>query len=244
MRAIGTPTVLRKGKEMLRYIFDVENPVFQAIYTIGKIFALNFIWLLCSLPIITMGASTTALIYACTKLHDKEGYIWANFFSSFKENFKQSTVLFLLYLVVGIIIASDMVLGNQSGTGYGAAMKIGACILAVPYALSLLYVFAVQGKFVNTVKDTVRYSFFIAIQNFKYTLQMAILVVLLILANTTIILANYLTIVCGAGMLAYFCSAYYIRVFERYLPNSGDASGDPDAASQHLDLANIPTKEL
>ncbi len=74
---------------MLKYLFDVENPVFQAIYTVGKIAMLNFMWLICSLPVFTMGASTTALIYACMKLHRREGYIWSNFFTSFKENFKQ-----------------------------------------------------------------------------------------------------------------------------------------------------------
>ena len=203
---------------MLKYLFDVENPVFQAIYTVGKIAMLNFMWLICSLPVFTMGASTTALIYACMKLHRREGYIWSNFFTSFKENFKQSTVLFLLFLLAGVILGADMVLGNQSGTGYGRMMKIGACILAVPYALTLLYVFAVQSKFVNTVKDTIRYSFFVALRNCKDTFQLLILVVLTIWANTTVALVNYITIIFGIGALAYFCSAYYIRVFERYVP--------------------------
>lgn len=203
---------------MLKYLFDVENPVFQAIYTVGKIAMLNFMWLICSLPIFTMGASTTALIYACMKLHRRKGYIWSNFFTSFKENFKQSTVLFLLFLLAGVILGADMVLGNQSGTGYGRMMKIGACILAVPYALTLLYVFAVQSKFVNTVKDTIRYSFFVALRNFKDTFQLLIFVVLTIWANTTVALVNYITIIFGIGALAYFCSAYYIRVFERYVP--------------------------
>ena len=203
---------------MLKYLFDVKNPVFQAIYTVGKIAMLNFMWLICSLPVFTMGASTTALIYACMKLHRREGYIWSNFFTSFKENFKQSTVLFLLFLLAGVILGADMVLGNQSGTGYGRKMKTGACILAVPCALTLLYVFAVQSKFVNTVKDTIRYSFFVALRNFKDTFQLLILVVLTIWANTTVALVNYITIIFGIGALAYFCSAYYIRVFERYVP--------------------------
>lgn len=207
---------------MLKYLFDVENPVFQAIYTIGKIFILNFIWLICSIPIFTMGASTTALIYASMKLHRKEGYIWSNFFSSFKENFKQATALFLIFLAAGLIIGADMVLGNQAGTAYGTFMKIAACVLAVPYFLTLLYVFAVQCKFVNTVKDTIRYAFFVSLRNFKDTFQMAVLVALLVWVNTTIVLANYLTLSCGAGMLAYFCSAYYNRVFEKYLPKDAE----------------------
>ena len=71
---------------MWNRIFDVDNAVFRAIDTIGKIFILNLYWVICSLPIFTIGASTSALLYASMKLHDKEWYVTSNFFSSFKEN--------------------------------------------------------------------------------------------------------------------------------------------------------------
>lgn len=58
---------------MWNRIFDVDNAVFRAIDTIGKIFILNLYWVICSLPIFTIGASTSALLYASMKLHDREG---------------------------------------------------------------------------------------------------------------------------------------------------------------------------
>lgn len=75
--------------------FDLDNVVWRTIDKIGKIFLLNLLWLICSLPVFTIGASTTALIYTSMKLSDNEGYWHQNFFSSFKENFKQATALFL-----------------------------------------------------------------------------------------------------------------------------------------------------
>lgn len=203
---------------MLRRVFDMDNPVWQAFYTVGKIIMLNFMWMICSIPIFTIGASTTALVYSCIKMHRKEGYFFQNFFSSFKENFKQATALFFLFLIVGVIIGADMILGNQAGDNFGRFMRLAACIAAVPYFLTLLYVFGVQSRFVNTVKDTIRYAFFISLRNIKDTLQMALLVVLVVWANTTVALVNYLTLMFGAGFMAYFMSAYYNRVFEKYLP--------------------------
>ena len=91
---------------MWNRIFDVDNAVFRAIDTIGKIFILNLYWVICSLPIFTIGASTSALLYASMKLHDREGYVTSNFFSSFKENFKQATEIWLIYLVIGILLGS------------------------------------------------------------------------------------------------------------------------------------------
>ena len=184
---------------MWNRIFDVDNAVFRAIDTIGKIFILNLYWVICSLPIFTIGASTSALLYASMKLHDKEGYVTSNFFSSFKENFKQATEICLIYLVIGVCMQ-------------GAAM-----ILAIPYFLSLLYVFGVQSRFVNPVKDTIRYSFFMALRNMKCTIQMAILMILLVWVNTTVLLVNFLTLVYGFGLMGYFFAAYYKKAFGKYL---------------------------
>ena len=63
--------------------FDLDNVVWRTIDKIGKIFLLNLLWLICSLPVFTIGASTTALIYTSMKLSDNEGYWHQNFFSSF-----------------------------------------------------------------------------------------------------------------------------------------------------------------
>lgn len=203
---------------MLSKIFDVDNPVFRAIGTFGNIVVLNLLWLVCSLPVITMGASTTALIYACMKLHRREGYIWNNFFHSFRENFKQATALFLIFLFAGVMLGADLILGNQMKTDFGRLLQAAACVVAVPYFITLLYVFAVQSRFVNSVKKTVRYAFFVALRNILDTIQMALIVILLVWLNTTIVLFNYLTLVFGVGLTAYFCSAYYEKVFKKYLP--------------------------
>ena len=110
---------------MWNRIFDVDNAVFRAIDTIGKIFILNLYWVICSLPIFTIGASTSALLYASMKLHDKEGYVTSNFFSSFKENFKQATEIWLIYLVIGILLGFDFMMGNQAKDTLGVCMQGG-----------------------------------------------------------------------------------------------------------------------
>lgn len=214
---------------MLKRFFNYENPVFQVINTIGEIIVLNFMWMICSIPIFTVGASTTALLYSCIKLHKKEGSPWGNFLTSFKENFKQATALFFIFLIVGVIIAADMILGNQAHSSYGTLMKVAACVIGIPYVITLLYVFGVQSRFVNTVKDTIRYSFFVALRNMKITVQMVLLVGIVLAANMTVALVNYLTLMFGAGFLAYFFAAYYNRVFEQYLPKE-----EPDKTPEEL----------
>ena len=135
--------------------------------------------MICSLPIVTIGASTTALVYSCIKLHHHDGYPWSNFFHSFKENFKQATVLFLIFLAAGVLLVTDLILGNQANNSFGTFMKIAACVIGIPYFITLLYVFGVQSRFVNSVKDTIRYAFFVALRNYKTTIQLALIVIYL-----------------------------------------------------------------
>lgn len=202
---------------MLDRIFDMDNVVWRGIDKIGKIFLLNLLWLLCSLPVFTMGASTTALLYSSMKLHENEGYWYQNFFKSFRENFKQATGIFLLYALAGAFLAADFMLGGRAGNTFGLMMQAAAGILAIPYFLSLLYVFGVQAKFVNPVKATIRYSFFMALRNMKYTIQMAILMILFVWVNTTTLLANFLSLIYGFGLLGFFFAAYYRKAFGKYL---------------------------
>ena len=72
---------------------------------LGQLIALNLLRIVCSLPIITAGASTTALFYCTLKLH-KDGDIRViyDFFRSFKQNFKQSTLIWILMLAAGVLI--------------------------------------------------------------------------------------------------------------------------------------------
>ena len=75
---------------MLRGLFDLDNPVMRFLSRVADLLVLNLLFILCSIPIFTTGASITALYYCFFKMKDQEeGYLAKRFFKSFKENFKQ-----------------------------------------------------------------------------------------------------------------------------------------------------------
>lgn len=202
---------------MLDRIFDADNVVFRFLGTVGYIWWLHILWLLCSLPIVTIGASTTALIYSCMKLHDKEGYATRNFFRSFRENFIQSTVLYILFLIAGILLLTDLVLSGQTASVLGRFIRYGAIVLFIPYCMTLLYVFAVQAKFVNPVAKTLRYAFGVSIKYFRYTFQIACVAAIVLILNMTIVLANFITLSIGVGIVMYILSLYYNKIFSEII---------------------------
>lgn len=198
---------------MLGKIFDMDNIVFRFFRIFGYVWWLNILWLVCSLPIITVGASTTALCFACMKLREKDERVTRNFFASFKENFRQSTLIFLIMSAAGGILGMDIILGANSDSVMGHAVRYGALALLIPYGMTLLYVFAVQAKFVNPVRNTLRYSLFLALRNIQYTILMTLLVAAVIILNTTIVLFNYITLTIGTAAVVYAFSPYYNRIF-------------------------------
>ena len=204
---------------MLSRFFNYDNPVWRFVMKIGMIWLLDMIWLAASLPVITIGASTTALFYSCMKLQKDDGYPLQNFLHSFRENFLQSTVIWLIYAAVGVLLGGGLIFWNQKDQ---SSMKLPWVIvwgLLVLYILSLLYVFAVQSRFVNKVKDTIHYSLILAVKHFRETFQMLIILAALVYVNTsTIFLANFLTLTIGVGLTAYLFSIYFESVFQRYMP--------------------------
>ena len=81
-----------------------DNVIVRALNKICDMCCLNVLWLVCCIPVFTIGASTTALYTVMLKMvKNEEGYIFRGFFKAFKENFKQSTIMWLILLVLGIV---------------------------------------------------------------------------------------------------------------------------------------------
>lgn len=113
---------------------------------------LSLLWLFCSLPIITVGISTTALYYVMIKLvRDEETAITRTFFRAFKDNLKQGFVSgILLILAIGIMVADFHILGSQSEST--SSIMYGCCVVVMIVLTAIFsYVFPLMAKFENTL---------------------------------------------------------------------------------------------
>ena len=204
---------------MLKYFFSPDNAVWRVFILIGRIWYLNILWLVCSLPVVTIGASTTALIYSCMKLRDDDGYPTRNFFHSFKINFKQATIIWLIYALVAASVICGMIFWNHSDLPF-ATIAWAVCILVgILWFISFMYVFAIQSKFVNTIKDTIRYSVLMAFTNFKSTILIALILIGAVLGNIySYFVVNFITLNIGIGIITYWCTFHLQEVFKKYIP--------------------------
>lgn len=202
----------------MKGLFNIDNPVMRFITKVGYLWWLDILFVVTSLPVFTIGVSITALNYACMKLLDDEGSITANYFKSWKENFKQGTGLGLMYLAFAALIAVALVFYNKMDQSELKLMW--ACVIAIGilYLISLCWVFAVQSKFVHPVMDTIHYSFVIAFQNLPETfLILATIIAVIFLNVTQPFIVLFITLNFGIGWCFYLFAYFYRHVFDRYL---------------------------
>lgn len=158
--------------------FSENNKVIAGINKIIDCVWLSILWFLCNIPIITIGASTTALYYTMNKvIRNDRGYVAPEFFSSFRRNFKHATVIWILFLALYIFLGYDylimkqaMSLGEKTGYLYHAFL-----IFIVLLTLWGLYIFPYIARFENTIKETLRNSLYIAVCNIHWTIFLAVL---------------------------------------------------------------------
>ena len=155
---------------MLQGIFNYDNPVWRFIGKLGDLIILNILWIVCSIPVFTAGASTTAVYYVTLKLvRDEDDSTIRSFFRSFKSNFKQATAIWLILLAAGIVLGFDFwffVSGQMSLNGaVRTAMTAVSGGLLLIYLFIITYVFPLQARFYNPVKRTLFNAFFMSVRH-------------------------------------------------------------------------------
>ena len=143
-------------------LFNMDNKFFTVMGRVADLIMLNVVFLICCLPIVTIGASLTALHYVTLKMaRNEESYIIRSFFKSFKQNFKQATVINLIMLAVAAILYMDLrIVGNISGT-MSQVLYIVFFAFGILYMMVFLYIYPVLAKFYNSIKNTFRNAFLI-----------------------------------------------------------------------------------
>ncbi len=134
-----------------------DSKFMAVLNKISDVMILNLITLVMCVPIITAGAALTAKDYMCYKLvKNEEGGILKGFFHSFKQNFKQATIIWLVMMVVMGIAGFDMLFAyglEGEGTGIVRAIMMAAGFFVF---IACIMIFPVLARFDNTIKGTVK----------------------------------------------------------------------------------------
>ncbi len=134
------------------------------------------LWLICSLPIITVGPATAALYYTVVKcIRRDRGRVIQTFFNAFKTGFKDSFVIWLIYLAYLAVITADRFVYGKLDAGEGGIFSSIATVLFVPPVLSFPWMFAYISRFSNTRRNCFLCTVSLTVRHFGKTVLLALI---------------------------------------------------------------------
>lgn len=156
-------------------LFDYNNPIWRFMGKVTDVCFLTVLWALFSLPVVTIGASTTALYYVSLKLaKDQEGYIWRTFVDAFKSNFKQSTIIWLIMLAVGAFLGVDLYFYYNMEGSIAVFLFWIFFMLTVIYTFFITMLFPLSARLDAKIGKLFFLTFMVTIKHFSWVLLMVV----------------------------------------------------------------------
>ncbi len=198
--------------------FSLDSPLMKFLTKLADLLILNLAFVVCSLPVFTLGASFTGMYYVTLKMiKNEEGDVLKQFWRSFKQNFKQATLIWLVMLAIALLLGFDIFYMSQMN--YPTVIKVLIFVFIFIWMLVLLHAFPLLSRFDNTIKNTLKNSVIIALTHMPKT----VLMILMTLAPIVFFWRNIkffpILVMLGFSTMAYVNSIWLDKIYEEMTIN-------------------------
>lgn len=206
-------------------LFDMNNGFFRGLSKFVDCIYLSIIFVFSCIPIFTVGASLTALYYTVQKsLKNDRGYVGKEYWAAWRQNFKQSTLIWLLNLAMGIILYFDIQIlkvMEEAGNPLGKAYVFFGVLMALMF-LWISYLYPYIARFENTTKAIMKNAAYMAILNLPRTLLIGLLMVIFGLVIYLIPISVFLV----PAVYTWLKNYNLEKVFRKYMSEEDIATED------------------
>lgn len=212
----------------MQVLFSPNSKFMRAMSRIGDLLLLNFFFLLTCIPIITIGASITALYTVCFRFGtDREEGVIRSYFRAFRDNFRQGCVLWLIVLLCGATSA----INTYVFYAMVSPIRYAFILFALLFVLVLLisgYIFPLLSQFSNGNHSTIRNALILSLGYLPRSVLIAVLnvfpFVLMLLDFYTFLQAGFIWVALYFSTAAYANTFLLKKVFAPYLTELEEAS--------------------
>lgn len=196
--------------------FSPDGMVYKIMQGLWNIVKINFLWMIFSLPIVTLGGATIAAFDVTMRLQNgEEGYVGRDFLESFKKNFKTGIPYGLLLLLCAYVVWLDFSLFEQI-EGNPVILLIMGMVAAFVFTLSFLFAFALQARYENTLINTLKNSADISVRYFVRTLTLLVAIAVQVVLFYWNAVTMFIGFLVGPACVIYTIAGY-ARIFFREL---------------------------
>ena len=203
-------------------MYQEQHIIIRILTHIFDFILLNILWLLTSIPIVTLGTATAALYSVMMSVVEKkEGYIIKDYWKAFCRNFKQSTVVWILLLFLGACLWFDLTL---IGVVPGLFRQIGTVVLGavlIFYFMECIFVFPLIAKFENSTGNMIKNALLIPVSRLPYALMILFMtgaaIIVTFLNQRTIMIGAVIWSAIGVSVLSYANSLLLVKMLAPFM---------------------------
>ena len=215
--------------------FAPDSAAMRFLTRIADLMILNLLFIATSIPIVTLGASVTALNFTAMRIvRGQCDSVTGDYFGSFRRNFRQATLIGLIFLLLGAVFGAwFIVITNLNVDGIVELILLAIWYLvAFAFALNLIFVFPYLAHFEGTLREVLRNSRLMSWRHpLTAVMAFAIIVLSVVVTISSPALTGYgiLWLAIGFAGIAFLTGILFMRVFDRYAPQPApESAADED----------------
>ena len=204
-------------------LFNLENPFMQFLFRVSDLIILNLIFMLSCIPIVTIGASISALHSVCLKIvRGQESYMWQGFWKAFRQNFKQGTILWIISILLFIFINMDYTILNAADIPFFSYVRVALGTVSAILFSMFIYVFPIIAHFKCTIRQAIKNALFMTIGHLPFSIILVVMYSLIFFLATwnvkTLALVIAVATICGFSVVTLTACIIFDRIFKKYEP--------------------------
>ncbi len=222
--------------------FNPDNRIMRALSRLFDLMIVNLLTVLLCVPVITAGAAFASMHSLLIQMaENREGYIVKTFFSKFRENFKQATIVWLVFLAFGVFLFIDLQVVNSMSSGTANVMRMVFIVIGFLLIFIGQYMFPLIARYENTLSGHLDTAVKLAIGFFPKSLAMLVIhIAVIALAYRYFAYVLPILLLFGFSGTAYTCTQLYMTIFHKIEEKSGGGGDDEGDGSGTDDGNRVP----
>ncbi|EOT25456.1 hypothetical protein C805_02084 [Eubacterium sp. 14-2] len=194
----------------------MEGRGFQILEKAVALIKLNFLWVVCSLPLITGGAALCALhVMAVKILKEEEGYVVRGFWEVYRKKMKLSMKLWIPFFTGGIILCLDYLFWRNTEGDFAGAMRGFVCVLSGLWLVLAMYMFPLAARMDTKAGVAWRNGILLMFKYLPQSLYLLFFTVLFLTAGLLWTPVFYVVLLAGGSLLAVVHGKMLLWIFEK-----------------------------
>lgn len=203
-------------------VFDYDSAFMRFALLLSRLTIINILWLVCCIPIITIGASTAAQYYSISHLMNGDTSVFKNFKAGIKLHWKRASVVWIVLAILSAAFLMEYYI-LMTASVPGKQILVSISVLAfLTLLMVMLWIYPVMINFTGNMGEIIFNSFVFTFMYAPITIIAGAIYGAMGFLLIRFILTRGLCILFGQSLVVYMILTLFGKVFHKYKKTDED----------------------